>query len=434
MTTVTELSKYVCVCSIPPLGAILAPILMNHYRVSKKAIRRIFMGLVIFHIMLCFFVYLLAGGGEGSRRFIGTFPIIAYYFLFLALCLYRDGRILFTCISILLLCTICSALCTLITPYGSLLWALLWCLILTFIAFLMERYFRKPFNKMLHGVADGWLIRSLLPLLLLVSLLTEFIFPMLNKDHSALNYGSGLLLCAIAVLLYVHLYQFFRTVQWQYDLQRDAALLQTQINVLGRQAEIAAAADKNNATFRHDQRHLLTMMHASLSAGDTQGAERVLEAMKNGLEQLGREKPRVYTGHTLLDSVLSFGAWQAKQQGTDFTVQISLPESWSVDILDFCVALSNALENALNACSCLPPGEERSIRLLAGVTGKQFFMTLSNTFCGSIRFDPDSGLPVSDKNGHGYGTRSIAAFVQKNNGIMEYSTDHHWFILNLLLG
>ncbi|MBQ3105069.1 MAG: GHKL domain-containing protein [Lachnospiraceae bacterium] len=374
MTTVTELSKYVCVCSIPPLGAILAPILMNHYRVSKKAIRRIFMGLVVFHILLCFFVYLLAGGSEGSRRFIGTFPIIAYYFLFLALCLYRDGRILFTCISILLLCTICSALCTLITPYGSLLWALLWCLILTLIAFLMERYFRKPFNKMLHGVADGWLIRSLLPLLLLFSLLTEFIFPMLNNDHSALNYKGGLLLCAIAVLLYVHLYQYFRTVQWQYDLQRDAALLQTQINVLGRQAEIAAAADKNNATFRHDQRHLLTMMHASLSAGDTQGAERVLEAMKN------------------------------------------------------------ALENALNACSCLPPGEERSIRLLAGVTGKQFFMTLSNTFCGSIRFDPDSGLPVSDKNGHGYGTRSIAAFVQKNNGILEYSTDHHWFILNLLLG
>jgi len=68
------------------------------------------------------------------------------------------------------------------------------------------------------------------------------------------------------------------------------------------------------------------------------------------------------------------------------------------------------------------------------VTGKQFFLTLSNTFCGAVRFDPDTGAPVSDKSGHGYGSRSIAAFVKKYGGVLEYKIDKGWFILNLLLG
>ncbi len=434
MNSVTDLSLYLCVCCIPLLGTYLAPLLMQHYRVSKRAFHLIFIGVVVFHILLCFVVYLDVGCGRDARVFMGTGPVLAYYGLFFCVCRYRDGRFFFTCLSILLLCAVCCALCSLLAPFGSLLWVEVWCLFFAGMAFLLHRYIRKPLNEMFHGVAKGWLMRSLMPLFLLLLLFVVFYNPLIHDGYQVAERAGTLLLCAMSILNYFHLYQLFKTMQRQYDLQRDAGLLLTQSRAMERHAEETAAAAEKNAIFRHDQRHLLALLRSSLSGGDTEGATQILDTMQEGLDKLSTEAPKAYTGHKLLDAVLSLAAWQAERQGTEFTVRMVLPEKWAVDMTELCVMLSNALENALTACDAMPEGEPRQIRLLAGVTGNQFFLSLSNTYFGIVRMDADTGAPISERSGHGYGSRSIAAFVKKYDGILEYKAEGGWFILTLLLG
>ena len=56
---------------------------------------------------------------------------------------------------------------------------------------------------------------------------------------------------------------------------------------------------------------------------------------------------------------------------------------------------------------------------------------VSNTFCGEIKFD-DDGIPVTDKEGHGIGTRSIVAFCNKYNAFYEFKTKGDKFILHIM--
>ena len=44
-----------------------------------------------------------------------------------------------------------------------------------------------------------------------------------------------------------------------------------------------------------------------------------------------------------------------------------------------------------------------------------------------------TGLPAATREGHGYGTRSIAAFVRAGGGVLEYEAEDGWFILRMMI-
>lgn len=43
------------------------------------------------------------------------------------------------------------------------------------------------------------------------------------------------------------------------------------------------------------------------------------------------------------------------------------------------------------------------------------------------------GLPVSDREGHGYGCRSIQAIAQRNGGLCVFSAQQGQFLLQIML-
>ena len=55
---------------------------------------------------------------------------------------------------------------------------------------------------------------------------------------------------------------------------------------------------------------------------------------------------------------------------------------------------------------------------------------ISNSYAGAITFDR-RGLPVSNKQGHGIGTRSIVAFAEKHNALYLFRTENGWFKLQI---
>lgn len=109
-------------------------------------------------------------------------------------------------------------------------------------------------------------------------------------------------------------------------------------------------------------------------------------------------------------------------------VLIALPDELPVDALELSIVFANALENAIRAVVKLPPDQRRII--CKSVPTPRFMMEITNPYAGKVAFDRE-GLPVSDKPGHGIGTRSIVAFAEKYDALCRFQAEDGWFKVQL---
>lgn len=175
-------------------------------------------------------------------------------------------------------------------------------------------------------------------------------------------------------------------------------------------------------------------MDGQIAMGDISGALDLADRIDGGLVSAGlAARQQSYTGNAILDTVLSDYAQRAEEAGVPLTIQFSLPSGWNLDVLGLAVVLSNGLENALNACGKLPPGREPVITLTTTNTAKQLLLELKNPCAGRVPLDPITGLPRSRQEGHGYGTRSMAAYARRNGGSLQFEAGEDCFALRLLL-
>ncbi len=110
-------------------------------------------------------------------------------------------------------------------------------------------------------------------------------------------------------------------------------------------------------------------------------------------------------------------------------MKFAMPETLSVDIMDFTAVMANALDNAVSACSKVTEKEKR-LRVRTAETN-QYIIEIANSYSGNVVFD-EEGLPVSPKNGHGIRTRSISEFAKKNNAVLDYDVTEDWFKLRIV--
>ncbi|MDY4610356.1 MAG: GHKL domain-containing protein [Sphaerochaetaceae bacterium] len=72
---------------------------------------------------------------------------------------------------------------------------------------------------------------------------------------------------------------------------------------------------------------------------------------------------------------------------------------------------ANLLENAITAVSMLDD-EQRYIFFKVVYTG-QLILEMANPYQGHVAFDKD-GLPLSDRENHGYGSKIVADYVKRS--------------------
>ena len=107
---------------------------------------------------------------------------------------------------------------------------------------------------------------------------------------------------------------------------------------------------------------------------------------------------------------------------------LAFPDTLPVNEAELATAIANTLENALNACQPLDP-HKRWIELKV-LDRPRFMIRVSNGFDGKVEFDQDD-IPVNHDEEHGFGTRFIAAFCEKNNGFYRFQADGERFSLYL---
>ncbi len=203
-------------------------------------------------------------------------------------------------------------------------------------------------------------------------------------------------------------------------LEMELRQSQTEMNAL-------RAAATQTAVYQHDMRHHLNMLGGLLADGKTAQAEDYIRRVTADVEAV---TPRRFCENELLNLLCSDFAARAEKSGVTFRVDVKLPQTLAVADTELCALLSNALENALRAASALPE-DSRWVSLYCALRLGKLLIEVENPYDGEVKMQ--GGLPVSDRDGHGYGCRSIRSIAQRAGGICDFSARDGLFRLQLAL-
>lgn len=267
------------------------------------------------------------------------------------------------------------------------------------------RRVRKPFHACAQAMEAQWSPLLALSVMLLVL-------------HSYFL-SSASSITVLLLLLFTALAAFWamtRLMTAQAGQQQAQAYL-AQMAALRQDHELLQKKLELGRSYRHDQRHHMLALSALLQQGNVDAA---LAYVADWQGQLTQIESRSWCGNTAVNAVLSAYMTQAEETGCAVEAEVALPGELNVEELDLCVALANALENAIHACQAAPEGEPRNIKLELTLTDhRRLTLHVENSCAGPVELGAD-GLPAGEREpGHGQGLKSIAAVAKKYHGMLQ---------------
>ena len=233
--------------------------------------------------------------------------------------------------------------------------------------------------------------------------------------------------CSVAYIVFVLRVSTEERTRSQLEQTRNN--LDLQVGQAVREIEALRASQQQTRAYRHDLRHHLQYISACIENGRGEQAQGYIQSICSEIEA-GRVK--VYCENETANLIFSSFAGRAEREGVAIRVQAHIPQNIRVAETDLCVLLSNALENALNACrKQKAEGKMASIEVTAREKNGRLLLQFVNDCPAEVRFE--KGLPAAREKGHGIGVRSIAAIVEKYGGLYDFSAQNGKFILRVSL-
>ena len=280
---------------------------------------------------------------------------------------------------------------------------------------------------------DRFVFEEVIWLLLFGSLpVTYYIFDYATTIYSDALY-SGIqalneFLPTVLITFYVlFLPAFHLQSQRRADAEMQRSMLEAELEQSQSEMDSLHRLETQTAVYQHDMRHHLNMLDGLLSAGRPDEATAYIKNVQTDIEAI---TPRRFCENHLVNLLCSSFTDKAQRQGTVLTVDASLPNDVAISDTELCSLLSNGLENALHAVADLP-ADRKQISLYCGVRQNKLLIEIRNPCAGPIAMR--DGLPVSDREGHGYGCRSIQAIAQRNGGLCVFSAQQGQFLLQIML-
>lgn len=251
-----------------------------------------------------------------------------------------------------------------------------------------------------------WLIFFLLFTSAVVT--TFLILGMLSELNSS-NYNIMAMVSCIglyastflALYLYARSQQQNQIIRYQEQAEQQMqAQLKHMDEIILRQNELRA--------FRHDINNQLTALSGYLDAGDLAGSRQYLAGISDHFKSAS---PAINTGNNALDAILSAKRALAENHGIRFTSKLRVQENLPIAPEDLCIIFGNALDNAIEACDCLPADAERAIALHLLQDAHTLTCIVTNT--APSRRSASFVTSKTDKAQHGFGLNNIREALDK---------------------
>lgn len=230
--------------------------------------------------------------------------------------------------------------------------------------------------------------------------------------------------CCVAYLIFVLRISEEKWVRSQLEQMQDS--LNLQVTQAVREIETLQKSQEKARQYRHDLRHHLQYISACIDNGRT---GQVKEYIHEICAEIAENKVMVFCENETVNLIFSSFAARAKEKEVGMKIQAQIPKKLKIAENDLCVILSNALENALNACMEVKESSSAYIEILAFEKKEKLCLQIRNSCDSQVHFE--YGIPVTNRPGHGMGVKSICALVEKYHGLYSFVLEDNSFVFRV---
>jgi len=188
--------------------------------------------------------------------------------------------------------------------------------------------------------------------------------------------------------------------------------------------------EEQKENFIHDAKKLLlpliTMVNDEEITGELAQLIKNLKTTTDNIQSV----IKVETGSKLVDANLQYLMHQYKDEEINFQMEGYLPSNHMMTVTDVISLFSNLLENAFEAVVKTEGDKAIMMKIKPDVT--TLYIKIENNYVGDLK-EKAIGFETTkkDKENHGIGLQSIQSVVDKYNGIIEISSNHHVFCVEI---
>lgn len=123
----------------------------------------------------------------------------------------------------------------------------------------------------------------------------------------------------------------------------------------------------------------------------------------------------------MADAILNSKISLMKSKEIEVEAQAQVPSSLSVPDVDLCIIIGNLLDNAMEACAKLEPGN-RFVHIYIHVKGAMLYMSFTNS-AGKKQHKIGNLFLSSKGSDHGFGLKRVDSLVEKNGGYLTRASE-----------
>lgn len=235
----------------------------------------------------------------------------------------------------------------------------------------------------------------------------------LNADHFRMLVIQLLAMTSLFCIMFA-----YKKLLENFRLNTKLTLLEQEERSLNRYVDETKARYEKTRSFRHDIKNHITVLKELLKNGKPEQALDYIGDMESVAEELSFS---CATNNPVADILIRNKLGIAKSMGIDAVCSLTLPYPCPVRDIDLGIILSNALDNAINACKELDGDAEKYIRVTGKIQGDLILLEIENSFRGKSSFKSGTGLS------------NIKSVAEKYNGAMSISARGNTFSLSVLL-
>ena len=244
-----------------------------------------------------------------------------------------------------------------------------------------------------------------------------------------LHYGISIITIVVVTIL-------FQSVKASQEEKLQNELLAVQIENTQRHMEQVENLYQNIRSIKHDMTNHVITLERLYAENQTEEARAYGEELK---EALSEAAGRINSGNPVTDVILQEMQREAEMRQIRFKIDFHYPTGSNVNAFDISVILNNALQNALEYAS---KDAKSFISVLSYRRNNAYMIEISNSFKGNLKWDTESGLPMTSKGKmeghrfekvHGYGLANIRRVAEKYAGDIAIDLKDEIFCLSILL-
>lgn len=273
---------------------------------------------------------------------------------------------------------------------------------------LYNKHLKAKHRMLMDRLKVNWWIFSFIPMSF-TGLICLVNYYFLDFHGVTRNYPVLLMICILMLLVYILIFYTFQTAGDAMERERIAGNMKEQILLQKKQYEFYLQKREAERIFRHDARHRDSILISYLENGEVEGAK---EFLKKELVEIEKNAKLPFCENTLINAVLSEYRTKAEQEGLEFSARIQMPKELACDEAEFCVMLSNLLENSLDAAKSY-------IAISIKHLNHQLSLNVKNDYEGELKKSAENNYLTTKPQGSGLGLKSVEAILKSNSGFLK---------------